>query len=310
MSSPLPVIIDPEHPAVLARGLRKYYRKNRALESLDLTVPEGAVYLLVGPNGSGKTTTMKILLDLVRADGGSAAVFGFSPIADGPMVRAQIGYVPEGRIPGYEWMRIDHLLSHHAVYYPSWDDAYAAALISGLEIDLGKRFQKLSKGEARRVQLVMALAHRPPLLLLDEPMDGLDPVIRDRVIELVAAHLAETPTTVLASTHHIQELEKLADHLGVIRAGTLLAQSEVTALHILLKRYRIEVPAGWAVPEPLGPSVVRCNGSAPELALDIWGEEGTVASGLAGSGATVRQVSGLGLEEAAVSLLAGRERER
>ena len=111
MSSPIPVNIDTDNPAVITSGLRKYYRRNRALEKLDLTVPEGAVYLLVGPNGSGKTTTMKILLDLVRPDEGSAEVFGFSPIADGPLVRAQIGYVPEGRIPGYEWMRIDHLLA-------------------------------------------------------------------------------------------------------------------------------------------------------------------------------------------------------
>ncbi len=308
MSSPIPVNIDTDNPAVITSGLRKYYRRNRALEKLDLTVPEGAVYLLVGPNGSGKTTTMKILLDLVRPGEGSAKVFGFSPIADGPLVRAQIGYVPEGRIPGYEWMRIDHLLAHHAVYYPAWDEAYARSLITVLEIDLKKKFQKLSKGESRRVQLVMALAHRPPLLLLDEPMDGLDPVVRDRVIELLAAHLAETPTTVLASTHHIQELEKLADHLGVIRAGTLLAQSDTTTLHTRLKRYRIEAAADWTAPESLTDAIVRRNGSGPELALDIWGEEATVTSALAGSGSTVRQVSALALEETAVSLLAGQEK--
>jgi len=303
MSSPLPTTIDTEHPAVATHGLHKYYRRNRALERLDLTVPAGAVYLLVGPNGSGKTTTMKILLDLARADEGSTTVFGLSPISDGPLVRAQIGYVPEGRIPGYEWMRIDHLLTHHAVYYPSWDEEYARSLIAALEIDLKKKFQKLSKGEARRVQLVMALAHRPPLLLLDEPMDGLDPVVRDRVIEILATHLAETPTTVLASTHHIQELEKLADHLGVIREGILLAQSDTTTLHTRLKRYRIEASSDWTAPESLAAAIVRRNGSGPELALDIWGEEAAVTADLAGSGSTVRQVAALNLEETAISLL-------
>lgn len=310
MNSPLIQHLDTENPAISISGLRKYYRKNRALECLNLTVPDGAVYLLVGPNGSGKTTTMKILLDLVRANEGSAEVFGLSPISDGPILRAQVGYVPEGRIPGYEWMRIDHLLDHHASYYPSWDDTYTATLIDTLEIDTRKRFKKLSKGEARRVQLVMAMAHRPPLLLLDEPMDGLDPVIRDTVIELIATHLSTTPTTVLASTHHVQELEKLADHLGVISQGTLIAQSDITNLHTRLKRYRVEIPTDWIVPEALTEIIIRQNGSGPELVLDIWGEEMAVTTNLTGTGVTVRQVSSLQLEEAVVSLLMDQERKQ
>ncbi len=307
MISGIPVHLETEHPAIRTEGLIKDYKRTRALAGLNLTVPEGAVYLLVGPNGSGKTTTMKILLDLVRSDGGEAEVFGLSPIDDGARVRAQIGYVPEGGIPGYEWMKVGHLIRHHAAYYPSWDEDYAESLIRRLEIDERAKFKTLSKGEARRVQLLLALAHRPPLLLLDEPMDGLDPLVRDRVIEQIVDHIAENPTTVLASTHHIQEMEKLADHMGVLHDGRLLAQSTQDDLHRSLRRYQLEVPEGWTAPEAFSGTVIHQNGSGPELAWAIWGEEEQITGALTASGATVRSVSALQLEEAAIALLAGTE---
>lgn len=307
MTSGIPMQLETEHPAIRTEGLIKDYKRTRALAGLNLTVPEGAVYLLVGPNGSGKTTTMKILLDLVRSDEGEAEVFGLSPIDDGAKVRAQIGYVPEGRIPGYEWMKVGHLIRHHAAYYPSWDGAYADSLVQRLEIDERARFKNLSKGESRRVQLVLALAHRPPLLLLDEPMDGLDPLVRDRVIEQLVDHISENPTTVLASTHHIQEMEKLADHMGILHQGSLLSQNTREDLHRSLRRYFIEVPEGWETPLELQDVLIHANGSGPELAWAIWGEEEQVSGALTASGATVRSVSTLQLEEAAVALLAGKE---
>ncbi len=306
MISGIPTQLDADHPAIRTIGLIKDYKRTRALSGLDLTVPEGAVYLLVGPNGSGKTTTMKILLDLVRSNEGSAEVFGLSPIDDGAKVRAQIGYVPEGRIPGYEWMKAGQLIQHHSVYYPSWDPSYADRLVDRLEIDLSAKFKSLSKGEARRVQLLLALVHRPPLLLLDEPMDGLDPLVRDRVIEQLVDHISENPTTVLASTHHIQELEKLADHLGVLHKGHLLAQTTRDDLHQTLRRYQLEVPEGWTTPPAFSGIVVNQNGSSPELAWSIWGEEDQVSEALTAAGATVRSVSALQLEEAAVAILAGK----
>ncbi|MFC1530364.1 ABC transporter ATP-binding protein [Gemmatimonadota bacterium] len=307
MISGIPTHLETDHPAITTDGLIKDYKRTRALAGLDLTVPEGAVYLMVGPNGSGKTTTMKILLDLVRSDEGTAEVFGLSPIDDGAKVRAQIGYVPEGRIPGYEWMKVGQLIQHHSVYYPSWDTSYADSLIDRLEIDLNARFKSLSKGESRRVQLLLALVHCPPLLLLDEPMDGLDPLVRDRVIEQLVDHISENPTTVLASTHHIQELEKLADHLGVLHNGHLLAQAPRDDLRQALRRYQLEVPEGWSVPPAISGNVIHQNGTGPELAWAIWGEEEQVSSALAASGATVRNVSTLQLEEAAVAILAGEE---
>ncbi len=309
MISAIPSDPGAGNPAIATRDLMKFYRKSRALNGLDLTVPDGAVYLMVGPNGSGKTTTMKILLDLIRPDSGHAEVFSMSPATGGAEIRAAIGYVPEGRIPGYEWMQVGLLLRHHSSYYPSWDSDYADSLIEKLEIDLRKKFRKLSKGESRRVQLVMALAHFPPLLLLDEPMDGLDPLARDRVIEILIDYLSETSATVLASTHHIQELDKLADHMGVLFEGKLLAQNRREEIHTSLRKYLLEVPEDWNGAPDLSNAVVHRKGNRPEISWEIWGDETSVTEQLKTAGAIVRNVVPLRLEEAAVAILAGKEQE-
>jgi ABC-2 type transport system ATP-binding protein len=295
--------IDTGHPAVQTERLTKRFGRTEALTGLNLVVPHNSVYLLVGPNGSGKTTTMKVLLDLVRPDEGGAEVFGLDCQSQGAEVRANIGYVPEGPTPGYGWMPVWRLLKHHATYYPGWDPDYAQALVEEIGVDLRPRCDRLSKGQARRVQIVMALAHRPSLLLLDEPMDGLDPVVRDRVIGLLASHLSETPTTVLATTHHVQELDTLADHLGVLHDGRLLTQNPREQLDRTLKRYRLEIPAEWpGVPE-LEPSVLRRNGGDNDMIWIIWGEQAEVTARIEASGAVVRDVAALHLEEAAVAFL-------
>jgi ABC-2 type transport system ATP-binding protein len=297
--------IDTGHPAVQTERLMKRFGETAALTGLNLVVPHDSVYLLVGPNGSGKTTTMKVLLDLVRPDEGGAEVFGLDCQSQGPEVRANIGYVPEGPTPGYGWMHVWRLLKHHATYYPGWDPVYARSLVEEIGIDLSPRYGKLSKGQARRVQIVMALAHRPSLLLLDEPMDGLDPVIRDRVIGLLATHLSETPTTVLATTHHIQELDKLADHLGVLRDGQLLTQNPREQLDRELRRYRFEISREWSGVPELESSVIRRNGSDNDLVWIIWGQQAEVAAQIEAAGAVVRDIASLRLEEAAVAYLSG-----
>jgi ABC-2 type transport system ATP-binding protein len=190
MSFPaLPTHLDGAELAIETRSLMKRFDVTRALAGLDLEVPAGAVYVLAGPNGSGKSTAIKILLDMVRADGGTARVLGIETTADPALARAQIGYVPETSETGYEWLTAERFLRHHAAFFETWDPGYAALLCRRLKVPLRAAMRDLSKGALRSVILVSALAHRPPVLLLDEPTDGLDPLAREELMALLVDHL-------------------------------------------------------------------------------------------------------------------------
>jgi ABC-type multidrug transport system ATPase subunit len=299
----LPTSLESSELAVATRGLAKTFGDQVALDDLALQIPQGAVYLLVGPNGAGKSTTIKVLLDLVRPDAGTVSVLGLEPRTHGALVRANVGYVPERLDWGYGWMRVGQLLEHHAAYFPTWDAAYAARLTQLFDIQLHRRMQVLSKGQARRVHLVMALAHRPALLLLDEPIDGLDPFMRDETLGALAEHLDQSPTTVLLSTHHVEEVERLADHVGVIRNGTLRAQMTLDVLRGGLRRYRVELPDQWTGVPTLDGAVLRRSGAGREVQWTVWGSEGDVAGQFTASGATVRDAAPVSLSEAALTLL-------
>ena len=289
--------------AIATRALTKRFGRVRALAGVDLTVPKGSVYVLVGQNGVGKTTTFDVLLDLTVADSGTAEVMGMDTHRDGARVRAQIGWVPEKSEAAYGWMRAGALIRYHAAFYPAWDDAYAAELMRLFEIRPEDRFGRISKGEQRRIQLLLAMAHRPPILLLDEPTDGLDPLMRERTLSALAEHLARFPTTILMSTHRVNEAERLGDHLGVMRAGRIDAQLDRETLRRCLRAYRLAVPEGWAGAPALADAVVARNGTPRELAWTIWGEEADVAERLRAAGATIREVEPLSLEAAALALL-------
>jgi ABC-2 type transport system ATP-binding protein len=297
---------DDRAPAVRTRGLCKRFGTQTALDGLEMTVPEGSVYVLVGPNGAGKTTTFRALLDLTVVDDGAAEVFGLPCVERGAEVRARIGFVPDSQQFPYGSLPVDALLSHHATYYPDWDEAYAGELKRKMSIDGGQRYGGLSKGEARRVQLVMALAHRPPLLLMDEPTDGLDPLAQDRFQALLADHLADTSTTVVISTHRVHEVEGLGDCLGVLRDGRLVAQLDRQRLDHLV-RIRAEVPEGWTGGSQLPVKIIRRGGHRREIAWTVWGGSDEATAAFAGAGATVRQVERLTLEEATRALLAMEE---
>jgi len=305
--SALPTRLSGDEWAIRTSGLRKSFGKTVALRGVDLTVPEGAAYVLVGPNGAGKTTALNILLDLVRADDGKAEALGLDARRDGPALRAQVGYVPEAQKWECGWMKVTDLMAYHGHYFPHWDADYASRLVKRLDVPLDRRYGKLSKGQARRVQIVLALVHRPPLLVLDEPTDGLDPLARETTLSVLAEHMAQYPTTLLISTHLVHETERLADHMGVLRAGELRTQVPVDELQKMLRRYHAQVPDGWSGTAALDGSVVRRSRDGREILWTVWGEEGTVRAQLTEAGAVVEDVRALSLEEAAISLLSDGE---
>jgi ABC-2 type transport system ATP-binding protein len=305
----LPVRLDAAELAIETEGLEKRYGppEVRALAGLALQVPAGSVYVLAGPNGAGKSTAMKILLDLVRADRGTARVCGLETTRRPALVRAHIGYVPEVVETAYGWLTTRAFLEHHAAFYGAWDWGYADELCRRLAVPPHERVEGLSKGALRRLALVTALAHRPPVLLLDEPTDGLDPLAREDFSALLVEHMTSAPTTVLWSTHHVHEADRMADHVGVIEGGRLLLQAPRDLLNARLRRYRAQVPAAWPGAPGLNGDVLQREGSGREIAWTVWGEEREVTGRLQAAGAVVRDAVSLSLEDATLALLrAGR----
>jgi ABC-2 type transport system ATP-binding protein len=301
----LPASIQSTSYGAETHDLTKRYGRELAIEGVSLTVPEGSFYLLAGPNGAGKTTTFRLLLGLQSPTRGSARVAGVVASAAGE-VRARIGYVPESTSMGYASMRVDALIDYHARFRSAWDGAYADRLIEVLEIRLDRKFGKLSKGQARRVQLLLALAHRPAVLLLDEPTDGLDRVARDTVKHLLVEHMADSRPTVLVASHVAHELEALATHVGLLRKGRLVAQVTREEMHARLRAYEFAAPPDWVAPHDLHAG--RRRGSGRDRVWTIWGDEAAVVSSLTASGALVHSSSPLSLDEATLALLTWEEK--
>src|SRR5438270_6511810 len=163
-------------PVIEVTELTRRFDSKRALDSVSLSMPRGAVYGLVGANGAGKTTLIKHILGLLRAQNGSVRVFGVDPVADPVGVLARIGYLSEENdLPG--WMRVDELIRYSRAFRPNWDDAYAEELRQSFALDPAAKIKSLSKGQLARVGILIALAYRPDLLLLHEPSSGLDPIV-------------------------------------------------------------------------------------------------------------------------------------
>jgi len=201
--------------------LTRRFGATTALASVSLSMPRGAVYGLVGANGAGKTTLIKHLLGLFRAESGSVRVFGLDPVADPVGVLSRIGYLSEENdLPG--WMRVDELIRYSRAFYPAWDDVYAEELRKAFALDPAAKIKNLSKGEKARAGLLIALAHRPELLVLDEPSSGLDPIVRRDILAAIIRTIAGEGRTVLFSSHLLQEVEQVADHVTMISHGRIV----------------------------------------------------------------------------------------
>jgi ABC-2 type transport system ATP-binding protein len=232
--------------------LSRCFGRTQALDALSLSVPRGAVFGLVGANGAGKTTLIRHLLGLLRAHSGTVRVFGRDPVADPVGVLSRVGYLSEENdLP--PWMRVGELLRYVRAFYPGWDESYAEELRTSFGLDTAARVRDLSRGQKARAGLLVALAYRPELLILDEPSTGLDPLARRDILAAVLRTVAQEGRTVLFSSHLLDEVERVSDHVALIDRGRVLAQGpldEVRAGHRLLT-VRFEGPRP-APPEVAG----------------------------------------------------------
>jgi ABC-2 type transport system ATP-binding protein len=298
---------DPTGDMIATRALSKRYGSTAALSDVDIRVPTGAVYMLVGENGAGKSTLLRCLQNLEKADAGTITVADLDPRRSGARVRARTGYVPEHSAIRAHRTTIGQWFAERAVYYPEWDAAYAAALCLQLRIDTTRRVDALSKGQTRAVQLVAAIAFRPAVLLLDEPTDGLDPVARDAFLGLLSGHLADTGCAVLLSTHLIHEVDPLVDHVGVLSKGRLVAQGTREDLRQSVKQYCATGPEGWDGPADL-PGILRKERLGREIQWVLRGDQPDVVRRIAASGGEIRDVTSLSLNDVIVNMM--REKPR
>jgi ABC-2 type transport system ATP-binding protein len=200
--------------------LTRRFGARTALAGVTLSLSRGAVHGLVGANGAGKTTLIRHILGLLRAESGSVRVFGLDPVADPVAVLSRIGYLSEENdLPG--WMRVDELIGYSRAFYPAWDDAYAEDLRQAFALDSAARIGNLSKGQKARAGLLIALSYRPELLVLDEPSSGLDPIVRRDILGAVIRTIAHEGRTVLFSSHLLEEVEQVADHVTMISQGAI-----------------------------------------------------------------------------------------
>ena len=198
------------------------------LSGLDLEIPRGAVYALMGRNGSGKTTLIRTCLGIYRRDGGQVAVFGRDPQREGPAVLARVGLVPDA-LAVDEKMKVRELLAFASRFYTQWDQAHCYRLLARYDLPLEKKIRDLSRGMKTKVSLIMALAHRPDLLLLDDPTLGLDAVILEEFVESLE-EAAREGATVLIASHNYGELERIATHAGFFKEGRIVLSESIPDL--------------------------------------------------------------------------------
>lgn len=221
--------------AIETREITKRFGRRTAVDHLSMQIPSGSVFAFLGRNGAGKTTTIRILLNLLDRTSGEACVLGLNPARDDTEIKRRIGYVAEAQRM-YEWMTVKQLEWFCSGFYPTWDHAYSAELTKAMELPTNEKLANLSRGTQAKVALLLAMSHRPELLILDEPTAGLDVVVRRDFLEGVIDLIQQEGRTVFFSTHLVHEVERVADWVGIIDQGRMVVSAPVEELKASVKR--------------------------------------------------------------------------
>lgn len=289
--------------AIETRGLRRRMNKTFEIRDLSLTVPAGSIYGFLGPNGSGKTTTIHLLLGLLRPSHGSITLLGRSVPSDLPDILARAGFVPE-RPHLYTSLTVAEAVRYHSAFYSTWDVGRAERLQGQFRLDPAHKISRLSKGETGKLLVLLALAQNADLLLLDEPTDGLDPVVRRDVLSATLEYVSQRQATVFISSHLVHELERFCDWVGVMDDGRLVAEMPMATFKDGIKRLR--VVDGPAVVDD-APFVLLAREPGDGVSAgETWvvrDWKDSMSQYFERTGASLREVVDLDLEEGFVELL-------
>ena len=233
------------NPTIRTESLTKRFGRTTAVDGISLTVPEGSIYALVGANGAGKTTLIKMFMNILRPNAGSAQVLGIESARLSGKALNRIGYVSENQeLP--EGMTVGGMLDYLRGFYPTWDTALEQQLVRQFDLPMRRKLKHLSRGMKMKAAFAGSLAYRPSLIILDEPFSGLDPLVRDELIEGLIERAPET--TIFLSSHDLSEIESFSSHVGYLQNGRLLFSEEMTVLGNRFRDVTVTVNEPTALP--------------------------------------------------------------
>ena len=279
------------------QNVTKTFDGFKALNDLSMTVPKGAVYGLVGPNGAGKSTAIRCIVGTYCPDCGSITLDG-QPIYENPTVKARIGSIPD-EIFYFPSATLEDMKKYYKGIYPSFDDALFEKLYEAFQLPKKTQIRRFSKGMQKQAAFHLTLCQRPDFLVLDEPVDGLDPVMRRQVMSLILSEVAQNETTVLISSHNLRELEDICDHVGIMDHGTMLLQRSLEDMQGNTVKLQLVGPI------PDGLTILHETGSGRLKTLIVRGSAAEVSKQVAALSPAYFDVLPLSLEEIFIYELGG-----
>jgi ABC-2 type transport system ATP-binding protein len=297
----------PEDFAIETRNLARTFGKFEAVKGVDLKVHKGTVFGLLGVNGAGKSTVIKMIVGHLKPTRGEIRVLGRTLGEDFIEIRKRVAYVSENRYL-YEWMTVAESLRFTRAFHETWDDQKAADLLKRFSLPPEKKVRQLSRGNRARLCLLLALSYNPELIILDEPTSGLDPIVRRDFIENIVSEIAEEGKTVLFSSHIVEEVERVADYVGIMDEGELLMVSTIDEVKSSYKRVRYAT--NGSRPEVAGvPGVLAVETGRHEQILTVTGWSDETLRLLGERGVKNPEVLPISLEDIFVNTVRA-ERER
>ena len=293
-----------ESAAIQVKSLAKQFGSQTVLEQVSFDVPRGKTFAFLGRNGAGKTTAIRILLGLLKPNAGHISILGLDPAKEAMEIRRRVGYLAEDQ-KMFGWMRVSEVLKFMAPFYSTWDAGLAAKFAQGFELPARTRVRNLSKGQNRRLGLLLALAHRPELVILDDPTLGLDPIVRKEFLRDVVEHLQGAGVTVFFSSHLLYEIEPVADIVGILEGGRIIVQSNTEELRGKVKQIVLPSESYHKFSDVPGQLDVCVRGSQTALVVE---DAHRTLELLASKGITP-QVNELNLDEIFEAYVAGRKEQ-
>ena len=285
------------------RSVVKTFDGFRALDGLDMTVPKGAVYGLVGPNGSGKSTIIRHITGIYRQDSGQVLVEG-EPVYENTAKKAKLAYIPDD-VFYFLQASVRDMMKYYSGIYPGWSNERFEKLRTVFELDEKMPIRRMSKGMQKQACFWLSMSMSPEILVLDEPVDGLDPVMRRQIWSIIMADVSEHGTTVLVSSHNLRELEDVCDRVGIIDHGRLLLERDLDELQENLCKIQVALPDGQKLPREL--ELLHETQTGRLRTLIVRGERAAVLAKLEEAQPLFADALPLSLEEIFIYELGGKD---